>query len=219
MAGRCESWTTTKAECWRIDAFELRYWRILLGLPCTARRSNQSILMGPNKQPWIFFGRIDAEAPILWPPDARSQLIGKDPDAGKEWRQDKKGMTEDEMVEWHHQYNGHEFQWTLGGGKGQGSLACHSPWGRKQSDMTEWVNSNHENEIKWNKIKGIQIRKEVKLSVFTDDIKLYIERHKSRDIDKWNRLERPDVNPCIYSQLFTIKKTRIYNRKKDSFFH
>lgn len=67
--------------------------------------------------------------------------------------------------------------------------------------------------------KGIQIRKEVKLSVFTDDIKLYIESHKNRDIDQWNRLEGPDANSCIYSQLFTIKMTRIHNRKKNSFFH
>ena len=78
---------------------------------------------------WIFFGRTDAEAetPILWPPDANNWLLGKDPDAGKDWRQEQKGMTEDEMVGWHHQLDGHGFQHALGVGDGQGSLACCSP--------------------------------------------------------------------------------------------
>ena len=79
---------------------------------------------------WLFIGRTDAEAevPILWPPDAKSWLIGKDPDAGKDWGQEK-GTTENEMVEWHHQLNGHEFEQALGNDDGQGSLACYSPWG------------------------------------------------------------------------------------------
>ena len=91
---------------------------------------------------WIFIGKTDAEAetPILWPPDAKNGLIGKDPDAGKDWRQEKKGTTEDEMIGWHHQLDGHEFEQALGVGDGQGSLACCSPWGRKESDMTEWLN-------------------------------------------------------------------------------
>ena len=88
-------------------------------------------------QPWIFIGRTDAvvEAPILWPPEVKSQLIGKDPDAGKEWGQEKKGVTEDEMVGWHHQLNGHEFEQTQEDSEGQGSLTCCSPWGCKESDM------------------------------------------------------------------------------------
>ena len=79
----------------------------------------------------MFFGRTDAEAetPILWPPDAKSRLIGKDPDVGKDCGQEEKGMTEDEMVGWHHRHNGHEFEQALGIGDGQGSLACCSPWG------------------------------------------------------------------------------------------
>ena len=82
-----------------------------------------------GNQPWIFIERTDAEAgtPILWPLDAKSQLIGKDRDAGKDWGQEKKGMTEDEMVGWHHRLNGHGFEQVLGDGEGQGSLACHSP--------------------------------------------------------------------------------------------
>jgi len=90
-------------------------------------------------QSWVFIGRtdIEAETPVLWPPDVKSWLIGKDPDGGKDWGQEKKGTTEDEMVGWHHQLNGHGFGWTLGVGDGQGGLACCGSWGRKESDMTE----------------------------------------------------------------------------------
>ena len=101
----CESWTIKKAEHWIIDVFEL--WRRLLRVPWTARRSNQSILKS-----WIFIGRTDAEAetPILWPPCAKNWRIRKDPDAGKDWRQEEKATTEDEMVGWHHRLDGHEFE-------------------------------------------------------------------------------------------------------------
>ena len=97
-----------------------------------------------GNQPWIFIGRTDAEAqtPILWPPDEKSWLIWKDPDAGKELRQEEKGTTEDETVGWHHRLNGHEFEQAPGVGDGQGSLACCRPWGRKESDTTEWLNWN-----------------------------------------------------------------------------
>ena len=90
---------------------------------------------------WVFTGRTDvvAETSVLWPPDAKSWLIGKDPDAGKDWRQEK-GTTEDEMVGWHHQLNGHGFGWTLGVGDGQGSLVCCSSWGHKELDTTERLN-------------------------------------------------------------------------------
>ena len=99
-----------------------------------------------GNQSWIFTGRTDmeAEAPILWPPDAKSWFIGKDPDAGKDWRQEEKGVTEDEMVGWHHRLDGREFVQAPGVGDGQGGLACCSPWGRKESDMTEWLSWNLE---------------------------------------------------------------------------
>ena len=134
------SWTVKKAECWRIDAFELWCWRRFLRVIWTARRSNQSILGG--KAPWIFIGRTDAEAdaPILWPPDATNWLIGKDPHAWKDWRQEEKGTTEDEIVGWHHQLDGHEFEYAPGAGDGQGILACCSSWGCKESDMTKRLN-------------------------------------------------------------------------------
>ena len=92
-------------------------------------------------QSWIFIGRTDAEAetPIVWPPDAKSWFIGKDPDYGKDWRQEEKGITEDEIVGWHHRLDGHEFEYALGVGDGQWSLACCSPWCQKELDMTEWL--------------------------------------------------------------------------------
>ena len=95
-----------------------------------------------GNQPWILIGRTDAEAetPIIWPPDAKSQLIRKDPNAGKDWRWEEKGTTEDEVVKWHHWLNGQEFEQTPGNGEGQGSLTCCSPWGRKELDTTEWLN-------------------------------------------------------------------------------
>ena len=82
----------------------------------------------------------EVEAPILLPPDAKNWLIGKDPDAGKDWRQEEKQITEDKMVGWHHWLNGHEFEQALGDGDGQGSLACCSPWGCKELDTTEQLN-------------------------------------------------------------------------------
>ena len=93
-------------------------------------------------QPWVFFGRNDAKAetPVLWPPHAKNWLNGKDSDAGRDWGQEEKGTTEDEMAGLHHQLNGYEFEWTPGVGDGQGGLACCGSWGRKESDMTEWLN-------------------------------------------------------------------------------
>ena len=96
-------------------------------------------------QSWVFIWRTDADAetPILWPLDVKSWLIRKDPDAGKDWKQEEKGTTEDEMAGWHHQLNGHEFEQAPGVGEGQGSLAFGSPWGCKELDMTEWLNRNN----------------------------------------------------------------------------
>ena len=101
-----------------------------------------------GNQSWIFIGRTDAEAeaPILWPPDAKNWLIGKDPDAGKNRRWEEKGMTEDELSGWHHWLNGHEFEQVLGVGDEQGSLSCCSPWSCKESDTIEQLN--------WNELRG-----------------------------------------------------------------
>ena len=100
-------------------------------------------------QSWVFIGTTDVEAetPLLWPPHAKSWLIGKDPDTGKDWGQEEKGMTEDEMVRWHHWLDGHGFGWTPGVGDGQLGLACCGSWGCKELDMTEWLNWTEVREI------------------------------------------------------------------------
>ena len=137
----CESWTIRKAECRRIDAFELWCWRRLSRVPWTARRSNQSILKEISPGCSLEGLMLKLKLPILWPPDAKSWLIWKDPDAGKDWGQEEKGTTEGEMVGWHHRLNGHEFEQTLGVGDGQGGgLACCGSWGRKELDTTERLN-------------------------------------------------------------------------------
>ena len=134
----CETWTIKKAEHGRTDAFELWCWRRLSRVSWTARRSIK--LVNPKgNQSWIFTGRTDADAetPILWPPDAESWLTGKDCDAGKDWRKENKGMTEDEMVGWQHRLDGHEIEQAPGVGDRQRSLACCSPWRHKELDTTE----------------------------------------------------------------------------------
>ena len=102
-------------------------------------------------QSWIFIGRTDADAetPILWLPDVKNWLIWKDPDAGKDWGQEKKGTTEDETVGWHHQLTGHKFEQTLGNGEGQGGLECYTPWGHNESDMTEQQQQQWTYDIRW----------------------------------------------------------------------
>ena len=136
----CESWTIKKAECQRIDAFELWCWKRLLRVPWTASRSNPVHPKGD--QSWVFLDRTDfeAETPIHWPPDVKSWLIWKDPDAGKYWRQEEKGTTVDEMVGWHHWLDEHGFGWTPGVDDGQGVLVCWGSWSRKESDTTEQMN-------------------------------------------------------------------------------
>ena len=138
----CESWTIKKAECRRIDAFELWCWRRLSRVPWTARRSNQSILKEISPGCSVEGLMLKLKLQYFTSPDVKSWLIGKDPDAGKDWEQEEKGMTEDEMVGWHHRLNGHGFRWTLGVGNGQGGLACCGSWGSKESDMTEWTELN-----------------------------------------------------------------------------
>ena len=128
----CEVWTIKKTEHRRIDAFELCFgedsW--------SARRSNQSILKK-------IFPEYSLEGPILWPPDAKNWFIGYDPDAGKDWRQEGKGNTEDEMFGWHHHLNGHEFEQAPGVHNGQGNLACCSTWDHKELDtFSDWTELN-----------------------------------------------------------------------------
>ena len=132
----CQSWTVKKAERQKVDAFELWYWRKLLRVPGTAGRSNQSILkeMGPG------YSLEGLMLKLKLPPHAKSWLIGKDPDAGRDWGQEEKRLTEDKMVGWHHRLNGHGFGWTSGAGDGQEGLVCCGSWHHKQSDTTERLN-------------------------------------------------------------------------------
>ena len=140
----CESWTVKKAECWKIAAFELWCWRRLLRVPWTARRSNQSILkISPGclleglmlKLKLQYFGHL------MWSVDSleKTLMLGG---IGIRRRRRRQRM----MAGWHHQLDGHEFEQTLGVGDGQGRLVCYSPWGRKESDMTEWLNWT---ELNW----------------------------------------------------------------------
>ena len=143
---RCESWAVKNAERWRIDAFELWCWKRLFKIPWTARRSNQSILkeISPG-----FIGRTDAEAetPILWSLDVKSWLIWKDPDAGKDWRWEEKGTTEDEMVGSHHRLNGHV--WV-----NSGSWWWTGRPGVLQSMRSQRVRHDWATKLKWTELKS-----------------------------------------------------------------
>ena len=135
-------WELDSKESWGLKNW--CFWTVVLKKTLESPLDSKEIkpVHPKGNQLWIFIGRIDAEAPILWPPDAKNWLIWKDPDGGKDWRQKEKGMTEDEMVGWHHLLNGHRFEQTLGDSEGRGSLECCSPRGCKESDTTKWLKSN-----------------------------------------------------------------------------
>ena len=135
---------------WELDCEEswvpknLCFWTVVLEKTLESPLDCKEIQSVHSKgdQSWVFFGRNNAKAetPVLWPPHAKSWLTGKVSDAGRDWGQEEKGTTEDEMAGWHHWLNAHEFGWTPGVGGGQGGLACCGSWGRKESDTTEWLN-------------------------------------------------------------------------------
>ena len=135
----CESQTVKKAE-----PKNWCFWTVVLEETLESPLDCKEIqpVHFEGDQPWDFFGRNDAKAetPVLWPSHAKSWLIGKDPNAGRDWGQEEKGTTEDEIPGWHHWLDGHEFGCTPGVGDGQGGLACCDSWGRKESDKTEWLN-------------------------------------------------------------------------------
>ena len=128
-----------RLSAWRIDAFELWCWRRLLRVPWTARRSNQSILKeispGISLEGMMLELKLQYFGHLMWRVDTLEKT-----DAGRDWGQEEKGMTEDEMAGWHHQLDGHESEWTPGFGYGQGGLVCCNSWERKESDTTEWLN-------------------------------------------------------------------------------
>ena len=140
---------------WRkLSAEDWFFWTVMLEKTLESPLDCKEIQPVHRKgdQSWVFIGRTDAEAetPILWPPHVKSWLIGKDSDAGRDWRQEEKGTTEDEMAGWHRRLDGHEFGWTPGVGDGQGGLACCDSWGRNKVDPTE----------NWTELKYVRLSKE-----------------------------------------------------------
>ena len=141
-------WELDCEESWALKNW--CFWSVVLEQTLESHLDCKEIqpVHSEGAQPWVFFGRNDAKAetPVLWPPHAKSWLIGKDFEAGRDWGQEEKGMTEDEMAGWHHWLDGRESQWTPGVGDGQGALACCDSWGRKESDTTKRLNWT---ELNW----------------------------------------------------------------------
>ena len=137
MDVRVGLWRKLSTEDW---CFELCCWTRLLRVPWTASRSNQSILKEISPGISLEGMMLKAKTPVLWPPHAKSWLTGKDSDAGRDWGQEEKGTTEDDMAGWHHWLDGRKSEWTPGVGDEQGGLACCDSWGRKESDTTERLN-------------------------------------------------------------------------------
>ena len=139
----------------------------------------------------MFIGRtgVEAETPILWPPDTKRWLIGKDPDAGEDWGQAEKGTTEDEMVGWHHWLNGHEFGWTPGVGDGQGGLACCGSWGRKELDMTERLN--------WTELNWYYILMQRSLASYQTEFSLFLSLFYFIFLPQnlWDSVSQPEIEP------------------------
>ena len=140
-------WELDYKESWALKSW--CFWTVMLEKTLKGPLDCKEIkpINPKGNQSWMLIGRTDAEAetPILWPPDVKNWLTEKDPDGGKDWRQEEKGTTQNEMAGWHHQLDGHEFEWASGVGDGEGSLVCHSPWGHKESDTTQqlnWTESN-----------------------------------------------------------------------------
>ena len=150
----CESWTIKKAECRDYKESWVPknrcFWTVVLRKTLESPLDSKEIksINPKGNRSWIFIGRTDAEAetPIVWPPDAKNWLIWKAPDVGKDWRQEEKGMTEDKVVRWHNQLDGHEFEQAPGVGDGQGGLACCSPWSHRVGH--DWVTEpNNQNSL------------------------------------------------------------------------
>ena len=135
-------WVLDYKESWALKNW--CFWTVVLKMTLESPLDYKEIqpVHPKGDQSWVFIGKTDAEAenPIIWPPNVMSWLIWKYPDAGRDWGQEEKATTDDEMVGWHHRLNGHGFGWTLVAGDGQGGLACCGSWGHKESDTTEWLN-------------------------------------------------------------------------------
>ena len=212
----CESWTIKKAD-YRIDTFKLWCWRRLLRVPWTARRSNQSILKEINPKYSLEGLMLKLKLQNFGHLMVKSWLIGKDPDARKYWGQEK-GTTEDEMVGWHHWLNGHEFEQTLGDGERQGSLACYSPWGCKELDMTEWLKNNQKKNIirkdcAVQSIRGASVQGRAKIRVVIQRTSMHILKCSSGLHPSWlSRQHRVTITDkasmCCCLSVYDIMKRR-----------
>ena len=144
-------WELVQKESWALKNW--CFWTVVLEKTLESPLDSKEIqpVHPKGNQSWLFIGKTDAEAetPILWPPDGKNWLIEKDPNAGKDWRLEEKGITEDKMVGWHHQLDGHEFEQAPGVGEGQRGLVYCNPWGCKESDTTEWLNWIHMSSLSW----------------------------------------------------------------------
>ena len=161
---RYESWTIKKAEPWRIDTFELWCWRRLLRVPWIARRSIQSVLKDISPEYSLEGLMLKLKLQYFGHLVKRTDSLEKDPDAGKDWRQEEKGTTEDEAVGWHHWLDGHESEWTPGVGDGQRGLACCDSWGHKESDTTERLNWT---ELNWTELKQLSTVQHLRLPKYS----------------------------------------------------
>ena len=173
----CESWTIKKVEHRRIDAFELWYWKRLLRVPRTARRSNQSNLKEINPEYSLEGLMLKLKLQYFGHLMQGTDSFEKTPDAGKDWRQEEKGTAEDEMVGWHHRLNGHEFEQAPGVGDGQGGLACCSPWGPKELDMTDRDNLHN-----WTERENLHSSLDGFLLLLLDDWGYYFKLNSWTDI-------------------------------------
>ena len=158
-SGHVWMWELDSEESWALK--NLCFWTVMLEKTLESPLDCKEIQpVHPKDQSWVFIGRTDVEAetPILWPSDAKSWLIWKDPDAGRDWGQEEKGTTEDEIAGWHHWLDGHEFEWTPGVGDGKGGLACCDSWGHKELYTTERLDwTELKTLLGWGKPKEIKI--------------------------------------------------------------
>ena len=149
-------WELDHREAWALKNW--CFWTVVLEKTLESPLNYKEIqpVHPKGNQLWIFIGRTDAEAEasVLWPPDGKSRLTGKDPDAGKDWRWEERWVAEDETIGWHHWLNRHEFEQTPGDSEGWGGLACCSPWGHKESNTTERLNRLYEIWYKWSNFQG-----------------------------------------------------------------
>ena len=188
-SGRVWVWELDHKQSWALKNW--CFWTVVLEKTLESSLDSKEIkpVHPKGNQSWIFIEKNDAEAetPIIWAPDAKSWLIGKDPDAGKDWRQEEKRTTEGQMVGWHHWLSGHDFEQTPEDGDGQGSLARCSPWGRKELNKTEQLNNN-KNHCKWLVITALICAAEPAVSTTTAFVPSVgmSTQWKSNDILVWS---------------------------------